>query len=1083
MRPFQDLFQPSAGKAARRSRAQGFRAALENTCGRLSTIRGNILVYIVMVMVIFAALGVAMVSLYSTSTSSSATANNNRRAFNLYESGYRYALSELTAAGFSSTSITTLNTTTYKLPPEGEFVLNVFGPWFDSTALQNLSAGDTLHLKVVKGKLPPGFTVPAGPPYASVVNFNYVGPTPVAGASAEVTGYGSTDDTHFSLTVRDDFVANNNERICLAVHPDSDQPLSSGGDLTVEGQARYIFPKRNGAIVINGKLLFYRELVDPGGSHVILKNLSSQGTFPTVTATAVGYAILSPANYYIVPEGRAGGVTYGTSIDYAVSTYDTNPHQDDPKPDIDFSQKDLSLVLAKNTVPGFAAVDNVGKTLTFQKSTAGNPAQFATVWYQENLVLGGQNDFCANGGCFFKDGIRAFFLMTFAGPGDGFTFSLLNAGNNTAASVGGDFEIGELIGYAGDGRTSADASHVPQYIAGTQHGLQPPKMAVEFDGFYNNSPVGYCKDATSLNAGTRFDPEFAPGSGKDTVQYVFWGSRNPVAAPCRNNSLYDDNRHNPEESSAASQWTYSPVGKQEITERIKTGPDGTIYAVFGDPSNSSDSRLLALNPSSGTLKWQFTPPTPSTGDDDLDALAVDSAGNIYVGSDDNKVFALKPDKSTLWGPLSVNGQVESPIAVDEGRNRIYFGTGDTGILYAVNKTTGSIASFSGKSEPGDIESGVAFDPQDGTMYYGSDTSISSGGGGQPFLYAFRNDGQFRWKYPSSTPLSGAIRTQPIVNPSNRDIIFASTNGQVYALPYSASSTPTRRWIFSTGSSVENSLAISPDGNTVYVGTTGGFLYALDAKTSTTSGSQLWKYPSGSTGVGAIRGKPAVDGDGTVYFGTDNGRVYALNPDATSALSDAERVKWVFPSSGSIGSVKCAIEIGKDGNILFISDDGHLYSVNPFTTPLNLRNLYLTDTELQAGVSGESWFDQGTTRPWAVRVEVKRNPTANVHGNFEYTLKTWMRLCPDAACTGIAGALFGNTRLDYNPQPSPVTALPMTQTIELTGSDDTLLNRFLFGYTSGTGAATQTINISQFQLSFIRPTDSVVDTSLPGPNWP
>ena len=133
------------------------------------------------------------------------------------------------------------------------------------------------------------------------------------------------------------------------------------------------------------------------------------------------------------------------------------------------------------------------------------------------------------------------------------------------------------------------------------------------------------------------------------------------------------------------------------------------------------------------------------------------------------------------------------------------------------------------------------------------------------------NGTLRWKYPSSTPLSGAIRSQPVVNPSNRDIIFSSINGQVYAVPpYSASSTPTPRWIFSTGGSVENALAISPDGSTVYAGTTGGVLYALDAKTGTSTGSQLWKYPS-SGNARWIRGKPAVDGDGTIYFGADNGK--------------------------------------------------------------------------------------------------------------------------------------------------------------------------------------------------------------------
>ena len=50
-----------------------------------------------------------------------------------------------------------------------------------------------------------------------------------------------------------------------------------------------------------------------------------------------------------------------------------------------------------------------------------------------------------------------------------------------------------------------------------------------------------------------------------------------------------------------------------------------------------------------------------------------------------------------------------------------------------------------------------------------------------------------------------------------------------------------------------------------------------------------------------------------------------------------------------------------------------------------------------------------------------------------------------------------------------------------GSDDTLFNRFLFGFTSASGSNTQTINISQFELSFIRLNDPVMFTS--DPDWP
>jgi Tfp pilus assembly protein PilX len=96
---------------------------------RLAANRGNVMVYVLMTMVIFAVIGVTMVSLMSTSISSSATVNETRRAFYLAESGLRYAMSELRQNGFSQADINRLNTTDYKLAPSGSFNPSVFGAW------------------------------------------------------------------------------------------------------------------------------------------------------------------------------------------------------------------------------------------------------------------------------------------------------------------------------------------------------------------------------------------------------------------------------------------------------------------------------------------------------------------------------------------------------------------------------------------------------------------------------------------------------------------------------------------------------------------------------------------------------------------------------------------------------------------------------------------------------------------------------------------------------------------------------------------------------------------------------------------
>lgn len=72
------------------------------------------------------------------------------------------------------------------------------------------------------------------------------------------------------------------------------------------------------------------------------------------------------------------------------------------------------------------------------------------------------------------------------------------------------------------------------------------------------------------------------------------------------------------------------------------------------------------------------------------------------------------------------------------------------------------------------------------------------------------------------------------------------------------------WKYKTGDWVYNSPAVS--GGVVYVGSSDGYVYALDAST----GSLKWKYETG----GEIYSSPAVS-SGVVYAGSKDGYVYAF----------------------------------------------------------------------------------------------------------------------------------------------------------------------------------------------------------------
>jgi outer membrane protein assembly factor BamB len=116
-----------------------------------------------------------------------------------------------------------------------------------------------------------------------------------------------------------------------------------------------------------------------------------------------------------------------------------------------------------------------------------------------------------------------------------------------------------------------------------------------------------------------------------------------------------------------------------------------------------------------------------------------------------------------------------------------------------------------------------------------------------------------------------------------------------------------KWRYPTGDIVRSSPAIGTDG-TVYVGSCDYYLYALNH-----NGTLKWRYPTGWV----VDASPAIGSDGTVYVGSADTYLYSLNPDGT--------LKWRYPTGGGVSSSPA---IGSDGTAYVGSSDGYLYSFNP-----------------------------------------------------------------------------------------------------------------------------------------------------------
>jgi type II secretory pathway pseudopilin PulG len=132
----------------------------------------------------------------------------------------------------------------------------------------------------------------------------------------------------------------------------------------------------------------------------------------------------------------------------------------------------------------------------------------------------------------------------------------------------------------------------------------------------------------------------------------------------------------------------------------------------------------------------------------------------------------------------------------------------------------------------------------------------------------------------------------------------------------------------------------------------------------------------------------------------------------------------------------------------------------------------------------------TNNSFAFRLEVERSVMPNVDGNYEYTLKSWIRQCTQPLCAeyfdrGSADAdkdklYFSDTsrflcdgdtdymtgKCDSSNYNTPI----LTQTVELDPTQHDFYEQFIFGFTEATGGSTQDATFSEFILQFIKEND-------------
>jgi outer membrane protein assembly factor BamB len=275
----------------------------------------------------------------------------------------------------------------------------------------------------------------------------------------------------------------------------------------------------------------------------------------------------------------------------------------------------------------------------------------------------------------------------------------------------------------------------------------------------------------------------------------------------------------------------------------------------------------------------------------IDSAIAVTDGVVYVGSDDNNLYALQASTGKQLWSYTTFEVVESSPTVANGV--VYFGSDN---VYALNASTGDkIWSYPayGFSSP-TVANGV--------LYVGSDDHN---------IYALNvSSGVKLWSYATGL----YVRSSPAV--TNGVAYVGSWDGSVYALD---TNTGTLVWSYSTGGDVTSPTIA--DG-VVYVGSYDDNVYALNAR----NGTKLWSY---STGGGVIS-SPAV-ANGVVYVGSGypDYNLYALNARNGTKL-------WSYTTGASVDSSPAVA----NGVVYVGSNDGNVYALSARTGAILWR--YTTD---------------------------------------------------------------------------------------------------------------------------------------------
>ncbi|MEQ8240229.1 MAG: PQQ-binding-like beta-propeller repeat protein [Cyclobacteriaceae bacterium] len=367
---------------------------------------------------------------------------------------------------------------------------------------------------------------------------------------------------------------------------------------------------------------------------------------------------------------------------------------------------------------------------------------------------------------------------------------------------------------------------------------------------------------------------------------------------------------------AGISWSF-PVGMSIESTAPAIGDDGTIFVTLSGKEGVPN--IHAIN-TDGTEKWAM-----EVGDIIRSSPVISNDGStVYTASYDDNMYAFNAQTGVItWSSLLGSNARYSTAALGLDGS-LYIGT-QTDNVHAVGADGSQKWIF---PTGGDVNCSPVIGA-DGTVYA---QSIDD------FLYALNPvDGTEIWKY-----FYGNWGATALALTAEGNIIVTGEKDAETGVIAAVSPTGTELWSVNTsavsggtsttGKIDQGGAAVGPDG-TIYVGTKGSELLALDPA----SGATKWSYTKPEfAGVGVT---PAIDNRGFIYFGDDSGIFTVLDPAGNLVFEMSLGTKiWASVTIGDDGTVYIGAT-QEDGTGAFYAINFHANGPADSSWPMRHGNRY------------------------------------------------------------------------------------------------------------------------------------------------